>query len=95
MLQRLEHEEDFIKGQQSEVEDLPRPHESSLTAALPPTPRGSHRPIEGVAPDPERYSERFQICTPEIQARFFKFVARVFAVYSSKLQIEKLKESKK
>ena len=38
ILQRLEHELDFIKGQQSELEDLLRPLESSLTAAPPPDP---------------------------------------------------------
>ena len=37
-LQRLEHELDFIKGQQSELEDLLRPLEASLTAAPPPDP---------------------------------------------------------
>ena len=37
-LQRLEHELDFIKGQQSELEDLLRPLESSLTTAPPPDP---------------------------------------------------------
>ena len=36
--QRLEHELDFIKGQQSELEDLLRPLESSLTTAPPPDP---------------------------------------------------------
>ena len=35
-LQRLEHELDFIKGQQSELEDLLRPLEASLTTAPPP-----------------------------------------------------------
>ena len=37
-LQRLEHELDFIKGQQSELEDLLRPLEASLTTAPPPDP---------------------------------------------------------
>ena len=39
-LQRLEHELDFIKGQQSELEDLLRPLEASLTAA--PLPDSEH-----------------------------------------------------
>ena len=38
LLQRLEHELDFIKGQQSELEDLLRPLEASLTTAPPPDP---------------------------------------------------------
>ena len=38
LLQRLEHELDFIKGQQSELEDLLRPLEASLTTAPRPDP---------------------------------------------------------
>ena len=36
IFQRLEHELDFIKGQQSELEDALRPLEASLASAPPP-----------------------------------------------------------